>query len=196
MAGQMEMPFPRAVGPRVRAAKAEKNALRRQRQRRKRMGVFTTIDETTPAAGGLRPHSPQNRKEKIMQKISEAFGSRYLTGRDLPQDGTPVFVYIHDVKEEVVGWDKENKPVLYFAAAKGKPALKPYILGNATNAHKLAAEYGDDPAAWPGKPVKVWAVDTEYKGETTKGVRMAPAKSAAQPAMTSAAPDLDDEIPF
>ena len=40
MAGQMEMPFPRAVGPRVKAAKAEAVALRRQRRRRRRMGVF------------------------------------------------------------------------------------------------------------------------------------------------------------
>jgi hypothetical protein len=40
MAGQLELPFPRAVDPRVKAAKAEAVALRRQRRRRRRMGVF------------------------------------------------------------------------------------------------------------------------------------------------------------
>ena len=46
MAGQTELPFPRAVDPKIKAAKAE---LRRQRRRRKRMGVFTSINETTAA---------------------------------------------------------------------------------------------------------------------------------------------------
>jgi hypothetical protein len=40
MAGQLELPFPRAVDPKVKAARAEEAALRRQRRRRRRMGVF------------------------------------------------------------------------------------------------------------------------------------------------------------
>ena len=40
MAGQMELPFPRAVDPRVKAAKAEQAALRRQRRHKRRLGVF------------------------------------------------------------------------------------------------------------------------------------------------------------
>jgi hypothetical protein len=39
-AGQLELPFPRAVDPKVRAAKLEAAALRRQRRRKRRMGVF------------------------------------------------------------------------------------------------------------------------------------------------------------
>jgi hypothetical protein len=40
-AGQLELPFPRAVDRKLKFARAEAAAIRRQRQRkRKRMGVF------------------------------------------------------------------------------------------------------------------------------------------------------------
>jgi hypothetical protein len=39
-AGQLEMPLPRAEDPRAKAERAEKLALRRQRLRKRRMGVF------------------------------------------------------------------------------------------------------------------------------------------------------------
>jgi hypothetical protein len=141
----------------------------------------------------------------MVKKISESFGSKFLTGKDLPADDSRVTVWIHDVYDKQVGWDKEMKTVLEFADEKGRPALKPYILGNKKNATALADEYGDDPATWPGKgPLEVWAVDTEWNGEPARGVRMRPVKAKPAetdfpdpPAKAKGSPEpLDDKIPF
>lgn len=45
---------------------------------------------------------------------------------------------------------------------------------NKTNARRLAKAYGDDPKKWVGKIIEVYAEDTQYMGEATKGVRVKP----------------------
>jgi hypothetical protein len=66
MAGQTELVAGRSVDPKLKAARAEKNALRREKRRRKRLGVFINIAETTAAPGG----NPDNsRKGKNDAKI-------------------------------------------------------------------------------------------------------------------------------
>jgi hypothetical protein len=121
-----------------------------------------------------------------MRKISERDASKYLKGSGLPEDGSSVLVYIHDVVEEEVRDSKTGKMkeelVLYLADASGNSTLKPYI-PNKTNRGILAEDLGDDPAEWPGRQIKLRRVPSRTpEGKPTPGIAVAGVKPPpAQP---------------
>ncbi len=135
-------------------------------------------------------------------KMSEEFPSKYLKATDL--QGREVRVTMSNCEREEVGQkdgQPDFKPVLYF---KGKD--KGVVL-NKTNANTISDFYGDDTADWYDQPVFLYAVDTEYQGKKTKGlrVRIPTAKDnrvqpKADPISSGPPPQAaelaDDEIPF
>ena len=63
---------------------------------------------------------------------------------------------------------------------------------NQTNGMALVDAFTDEMDSWVGQVIEVWQVDTEYNGETRKGVRIGP----FTPALPPAKDDLDDDTPF
>jgi hypothetical protein len=144
-------------------------------------GPFPAHGLASPAESKARD-SPNRRhclqKELIMPKLSD-FNEppKYLRGCDLPEDGSPVYVYIHDVQIERVGRENKLLPVLYFADDKGKPALKPLILGTKRDRERLAKDIDPNTDNLPGHKVRLWAVDSETPdGEATRSPRIAGAE--------------------
>ena len=91
-----------------------------------------------------------------MAKMSEEFGSTYLTTADVGPIGTELEVAVHDaVDEEVNG---AEKTVVYLASNVKR--LKPYIM-NTVNGRILGAER-DDTNDWPG-----WRLTLKIEETTT-----------------------------
>ena len=124
-----------------------------------------------------------------MAKMSEEFGSTYLTTADVGPIGTELEVAVHDaVDEEVNG---AEKTVVYLASNVKR--LKPYIM-NTVNGRILGAER-DDTNDWPGWRLTLKIEETYYNGKSTAGIRLYPAPDVAKGA-DGLDSDLDDEIPF
>jgi hypothetical protein len=138
-------------------------------------------------------------------KMSEEFPSKYIKASDL--NGREVRVIMQHCEREEVGTKDgrpDYKPVLYI---KGKD--KPIVL-NKTNAQVISDFYGDDTADWFDQPVYLYAVDTEYQGKKTQGLRIRiptakdnkpsarpdPISSGPAPTRQAAPADMDDDIPF
>lgn len=131
-------------------------------------------------------------------KISDAFPSKYLKADDL--DGRTVLVTIKSVQMEE--FDDGEKPIIYF---QGKE--KGVVL-NKTNANMLAQLFGNDTDDWRGGEVEMFAVQTEYQGKPTKGLRFKipvrkPANGRPEPVITSgrqpvaqSRSEMDEDIPF
>ena len=148
--------------------------------------------------------------------MRKQFPSKWLSADDL---GTREFTMtIRDVKVENMSphGEQDNKPVIYFENAKKGLSL------NVTNNQTLMGAFGHESNDWVGKEVILYAVDTQFKGRATRGVRVmipgtvagvdvstqqpAPATEQfdppADPWDPSAADDsrpgtnIDDEIPF
>ena len=79
-------------------------------------------------------------------KINTQNQSRFLSRHDLD---TPLVVTMDRVTEDAT---LRNPQVLHFAPAH---RLKPFPM-NVTNRRILVAAYGDDPAAWHGRPVELY----------------------------------------
>jgi hypothetical protein len=137
--------------------------------------------------------------------IDKVFPSTYLRASDL--DGAVVPVIIDRLEQELVGRDKEIKPVLYF-----RGTTKGLIL-NKTNARKIVELLGEkDSDDWTGHRIALFAVDVEFQGSTVPAIRVkaaphrnggAPtATQASRPTTITAAPqttaavDSDDDPPF
>jgi hypothetical protein len=135
-------------------------------------------------------------------KISSAFPSKYLKADDL--QGRTVTVIIKTVVME--DFDDGEKPILYFSGKDKGMAL------NKTNATTLAQAFGDDTDGWRGGEVELYAIDTEYQGKPTKGLRVrikpvrrdmeddrAPAPvitSGRQEPVRQSRSEMDEDIPF
>ncbi len=100
-------------------------------------------------------------------KMSEEFPSKYLRAADL-QGREVRLTMAHCEREEVGTKDgrPDYKPVLYFKGKTKGVAL------NKTNAMVISDFYGDDSADWFGHDVFLYAVDTEYQGKKTQGLRV------------------------
>ena len=126
-------------------------------------------------------------------QISKTFPSNYIKAADL--DGKPWTMTIRTCVLEDLGQgnEKERKPVLYFAKAQ-----KGLVL-NKTNARTISDAYGDDTAAWEGRPVEVYPAQVEYKGSMVAAIRLRVKQAAAPlvappPASTPAAAPMADEL--
>jgi hypothetical protein len=91
-------------------------------------------------ARGTKP----NRKGKSEMAIMAKFPSKFLKGDDIEAGET---VTVKQVRDELVGLDQEEKPIVYFSEYDRGVIL------NKTNAKALVRVFGDDEAKWPGKKV-------------------------------------------
>jgi hypothetical protein len=91
-------------------------------------------------------------------------------------------------------FDNGAKLVIKFVGAK-----KAFIC-NKTNGKRIAFIHGDETNGWIGKKIVLHPELVTYKGETTWGIRVAPAAVSNPPpkpaAVNQAAAGLSDEIGF
>ncbi len=111
-------------------------------------------------------------------------------------------VVITKVTTELFG--KTPKPVLDLCQPDGTPKPRRLPL-NRTNSLILADAFGDEIEPWVGRAIEVWSGPTEFEGNPTTGMMVAPAASNGAgtnviampaPAKPSGGGDLDDEVPF
>jgi hypothetical protein len=97
-----------------------------------------------------------------MANFNDLFPSKYLKASDLPR---PLRTVIADISVEDIGVGGDRKGVITFEHAKPLPL-------NITNGRVLAAAYGRDYSNWIGKPVELYATETDFKGERVPCVRI------------------------
>jgi len=115
--------------------------------------------------------------------IGAAFPSKYVRAADLP-DGKFITVTIDRVETDNVagnGEPEECKPILFFARKE-----KGLVL-NKTNANTIAGAYGHETDDWAGKPVLIYATETQYGGKMVPCVRVKIPKGDNRPAAQQAA---------
>ena len=133
-----------------------------------------------------------------MPNIEEAFPSQFLRACDLK--GATTTVTIEKVLYELVGRERETKPVVYFVGkTKG-------VVLNKTNARKITELAGSGiTEEWTGVAIALYPTETEFSGEMVDCIRVKAAPRGSQakiplapPALVAPiVPDLrDDEIPF
>jgi hypothetical protein len=107
--------------------------------------------------------------------ISNEFPSKFLKSDDL--QNKQVKLIMSHVDREKVGED--SRPVLYF---KG---MEKGLVLNKTNSFKIKEAYGDDTDEWLDQPIILFAIMTDFKGETVQGIRVrAPTAKELQPVKT------------
>lgn len=129
-----------------------------------------------------------------MPNINDAFPSNYLKASDLK--GRAIVVTIDRVEYELVGQNKEKKPVLYFVGKeKG-------IVLNKTNANKIT-QLTESPVTeeWKGHAILLYPSETSFQGEMVDCIRVkAVPQNAKKAAPPPPEPDVqfvdDDEPPF
>jgi hypothetical protein len=104
--------------------------------------------------------------------ISAEYPSKYLKSDDL--QGKQIKLIMSHVDREKISED--SRPVLYF---KG---IEKGLVLNKTNSYKIKETYGDDTEEWAGQPIILFAIMTDFKGETVQGIRVrAPTAKEMQP---------------
>jgi hypothetical protein len=104
--------------------------------------------------------------------ISGEFPSKYIKSEDL--QGKQIKLIMSRVDREKIGED--SRPVLYF---KG---IEKGLVLNKTNSFKIKETYGDDTEEWAGQPIILFAIMTDFRGETVQGIRVrAPTAKEMQP---------------
>ncbi len=96
-------------------------------------------------------------------KAEDFYKSTYLKAGDFPEDADPI---VDRVEGELVGQEKELKPVLYLRGVERGIVL------NRTNFDALAHGYGDDTDGWRSKPVIVTVKAVQYQGKTVDAIRL------------------------
>jgi hypothetical protein len=139
-----------------------------------------------------------------MPRVQDVYASSYVTGAELQPLGQRRQALIHNASIETVGKETPTqKIVLSLVSAQGHPWPRKMVL-NKTNAMTLAASFGSEIGNWPGKAIEVWSEIVNFRGQTTTGIRLAPAATRttptapapAMPAPVANGVDLDDTIPF
>lgn len=113
--------------------------------------------------------------------IDTVFPSKYVSAADL--NNQEVRVVMGAVQLESVDDGKPMLPVLYFQGmTKG-------LVLNKTNAKKLSELYGSETDHWAGQAVTLFAIQTEYQGKPTPGIRVkaAPMQPVGQAAIAQQA---------
>ena len=91
--------------------------------------------------------------------------SRFLGAADVDDEGQMILTISHVSTEEMR--DGTLKAVLHFSDNEKGLTL------NVTNTKKLVEAYGEESEQWTGLHVKLYGVDTEFAGDTVRGVRVA-----------------------
>ena len=112
-------------------------------------------------------------------KISEAFAGKFLKAADLPQPRT---FLIKNVTQELMGEEKESKPVLRFQGEQRGLVL------NKCNSFEIAGWYGDDTRSWIGQPVELFPTTTFLSGRQFPCIRVR--RPAMQQPVQNQAPAL------
>ena len=137
-----------------------------------------------------------------MTMWSEFSNSQYLSSGDFAHREERKLT-VESIRSELVGRDRDNKPVLYFKQRDAKP-----LILNRANKRQLAI-CGPSVESCIGASVVLHVIDTEYSGDPVRGIRIkhvvpppaadfAPnAKQRAQQAPEPPADDsFGDPIPF
>ena len=133
-------------------------------------------------------------------KTTDLFPSKYVKASDL-EDGPKTVVMRELVVEEIgQGKSAEPKGVLYFSDFDKGMVL------NVTNCRTIEDGYGTETDAWPGKPIELFSMKVDFKGDRVDAVRVRIPKPPSAdelidpqeppPSSGSGPVDLDDEIPF
>ena len=129
-------------------------------------------------------------------KISSAFPSKYLRAVDLPKDEDVKVTIDHVQIEDVAGNHDpdDERPVLFFQGKSRGLVL------NKTNSNLIVGEYGDETDDWIGKPLLLYATETEFQGKRVPCIRVRIPKDAAQSqpglAKTPAEGVRAEDVPF
>lgn len=95
--------------------------------------------------------------------ILSQFPGKYLKAADFP---APRSLTINRVHNEMVGQEKDSKPVIYFDGEDRGIVL------NKTNANTLAQLHGRDTTKWSGKSVECYATKVQFGMEMVDSIRM------------------------
>jgi hypothetical protein len=91
--------------------------------------------------------------------INKLFKSNYLRAADIESDN--LTVTIEEVREEIIGQDKDSKPVVYF---KG---ILPGLVLNKTNANTITEVLGTpETDEWIGRQITLYPAEVEYQRQT------------------------------
>ncbi len=137
-------------------------------------------------------------------KTTDLFPSKYVKASDL--EGGPKTVVIRELLVEEIGQGKSAEPkgVLYFSDFDKGMVL------NVTNCRTIEDGYGTETDAWPGKPIELFSMKVDFKGDRVDAVRVRVPNSASADDLLEEAPprperskpasdpveDLNDEVPF
>jgi hypothetical protein len=128
--------------------------------------------------------------------INKLFKSNYLRAADIESDN--LTVTIEEVREEIIGQDKDSKPVVYF---KG---LFPGLVLNKTNANTITEVLGTpETDEWIGRQITLYPAEVEYQGKMVESIRVrlrAPRTATQAATATATTPKAqtnnDDDLPF
>src|ERR1700681_1737287 len=95
----------------------------------------------------------------------------FVSSGELP-DGRRVAALIHNASVEEVGQEQQRKVVLVLVSLDGRAWPRKLVL-NKTNAGLLAAAFGDDTIARPGRAIEVWKEAVSFQGKIMPGVKVA-----------------------
>jgi hypothetical protein len=118
------------------------------------------------------------------------FPSKYLQAADLEGSDQVVTIKIITPVEEV-GQSKDKRPVVYFdGVTKG-------LVLNKTNAKRIAKLYGNDTAAWIGRPITLYPSECDFGDETVPCLRVRDSvpQRATNGHATQAAPAVNNWSP-
>ncbi len=96
-------------------------------------------------------------------KVSETFGSSYLTASDFPQS-----VQVTITGTVAHTFPNETKPKLIVSFAE----LEKQMVCNKINRDTIVAMHGDDTDLWPSKHVVLYATTTEFSGKIVPCIRV------------------------
>lgn len=117
--------------------------------------------------------------------MTKVFPSDYFKGSDVESD--PLVLTMGKVKIEQVGRDKDERPVVRFQEDDRGLVL------NATNNNFLIEAFGRESDGWFGHQIELYAIQTEFAGKPTVGlrVRLPKKNSATRPAPSNEPPPAE-----
>lgn len=104
-------------------------------------------------------------------RISQTFAGNYLKAADIPQPKVLTIETVFMAKMP----EGDEKPVINFAGEQQSLVL------NKTNGVILAELYGDETAAWHGRPVELYATTTNFGGKMVPCLRVRPPQQPTAP---------------
>src|SRR5262245_45272227 len=122
-----------------------------------------------------------------MPTFNEFFPSKYWKAADVADK--PVLLHIKLVMMETIGQPgkQERKPIMHFTNPDGSEVMKALVL-NVTNGKTVQKLYGDDIAAWEGKPIVLDHAVVDVRGEQKEAIRLRAPKAKPE--------EPEEDIPF